>query len=920
MADNGTSRSFFDGNYGDNYNPFTKGFYDRDRQTQEAIELSNQSTLKKYQDLYHKLGEEHQTYLAGVSRRESATYKTVCATILTGYKDMYESLISSHKKYIDTVNAFSIEPVSFDFDVNTTVDTYMDFYSQLETLHDIYLADVEKKETEAYQRVLDANLKNYNETVAKMQKTIGGTEGESTANMGVASSIVALTALIEKSFSDNFKEDLFKFINEHPVGTGEGTGGGKRPSRVIDDKKPKVDKSTLRMADRIDKISDRTVDLLRSVSDTVVIGKENQIWAKTFTEGITKTTDVVTAFMAQEKMAESLVQLIFWGINKILDYFGASIQEQQNAYEEVYTKFAVYADHSDKNWNLQDKYWSDVDGTLSELYNLGLENNIKSSEVTKKQVELLSKGMDADKANAYALQDILIGTIAPALNTESEVIKDLQQTSKFDTLQKLAGITEYVREITGSSRVTMGSLGTVIDKLVPIEMMSKKSMLSGKELALAEYLDKEGVMTYQQATSLLVDAVDVVADPFKAVTSGNLLQKMAVASGNYSDSYEVMKSFIENSTNILGDLNEDSLVSSALLNSTGTTGYYNWGSNPEEIAGTIENFEDTFTDEMAERSPAQSFQDLYDLLKDDKLQTADKIQEVRRVNAKYGADIAERMQSLYEELASIGETAMDIADFLLVGENYKQKRAQQKLDNLPTTAYGTDEAKEILEDYKGTLKDEAWGNAIHHGFTDVGLGYVYNSWKGLFTDKDGVSSGEGSKSDLAKVVTHNVVSGVKDSIKSGNLGWDILNFLTAGTVDAYRNAKSDIDSSVSTYKSYAGKMGNVQNAYTPEYMGYASGGYVTKPQVVVVAEHEPEIITPEKKMSDVVTSSLNTVFSKPLTIDASSLEDIIQSCTERVITAILSSGNQTIVDPTTGLMKQGNTNTKPITSLGSFMR
>lgn len=226
-------------------------------------------------------------------------------------------------------------------------------------------------------------------------------------------------------------------------------------------------------------------------------------------------------------------------LNKWLDRFTSGMNKITSTYEATYTKVSVVTDINQKNY--QD--WQNE--TVKVLQEQGLDNNVTITQVMTELSDITSKGItDMQKASDMAMRNTVNQIINPFVDTASDAYTDLQ--NKFGTkfTDNITGMSQYLADIAGSNRVFKSSIDDVLTTLEPVALASEKELMSGQEYAIVEQLVNSGMMSEREAVSLVSQASKVVSDQYGALTSGNVPQAVAVATGNANNMTDAIMSML----------------------------------------------------------------------------------------------------------------------------------------------------------------------------------------------------------------------------------------------------------------------------------------------------------------------------------------------------------------------------------------
>ena len=223
---------------------------------------------------------------------------------------------------------------------------------------------------------------------------------------------------------------------------------------------------------------------------------------------------------------------------------------------------------------------------------MDLNDNVRVSDVMKKLDENAKIGLSQEDAKNKALSDSITNVIAPYLDTTSSAYTDLQLKLGDQFTKNVGGMSGYLYDLVGSSRVFKNSINDVITKLEPVQLWAQKQMMSGEEYAMVEALVDQGQMTESQATELVSQATQAMTDQYGALTSGNVAQQVAVATGQTNNLADTIASMLGTSTLAQG---QNPLSQGAAISAFRIGGYASQNMNFQQVRNTA----------LAARSEAQ---------------------------------------------------------------------------------------------------------------------------------------------------------------------------------------------------------------------------------------------------------------------------------------------------------------------------
>lgn len=868
MADYEYGGSVFDtngrqfGNTGNNANQVFGDVTNPTKQKQKTVNNVREFTMSSYRQLYKDLEGLHTSYLTTIKKAEEGHYINLTKGDRSGF--IYKQ--------------------------------YDDLYKKLEQRHNLYLQRIGGKQGNNTNVALWANP-NAQQTgngatqdVASNAISGGNPSDASSANNALASinsrlDVISANAeagarnsyavgnFLQKTDKDNRREaqELKDSIEKATKETQEITKQGKENNRQ---QKKKASKDG--------EVSELVLDILNTTNRSVVQNK--------YLNNLVKDTlAVLKVFQKQESVADSVVSVIMIAVDALFGWLGEALSQVHQTQEETYKAFGLYYTRSIDALHqnaLYDQMLVDKSRILAEL---SLTNNTNSSEWFKLQASLLEKGFSANQSEVASLQSLVLNNIAPYLDTNNQYFLDLQQNGLFQLTKSMGGLVESVRDTAGSSRVTMGSLSTIIDKLAPVELYTKRELMDDTARAYLSALENSGMAT-ADAINLVSDSIEAYYDPYKGMTSGNVLQRVALAQmGGNPESWVDLIGAQIGLADMFTSGTPDALTQGAVNSVLGAS----W-LNARANYGTINQ---TFLEELEKAmqetyAPADAYEELKEAFAEtDLFQMPDELmknigansQLVQSINGAVNHIAFLVAEFVNDVFPTVEETFLTVSDVLL--QYFNSKGYTSKMLKKAEEA----ETEEERIEYAKKAKKSATGNLVK----DV----LFAPWKDVFTDHTMKETVSELDKDIENLATANVYSGND---------WG-----TEGTGKAILEA-TPIYQAGKAYKKY---MIDKPIEWAKGLFGvdeYGTGGYVSSPQLAVVGDNPyGEVISPIPQLTSAVMRGVNASNkNKP---DTSDVEAVIIQVGEAIVKAIAENGGTIVFDNSTGLMSGGSKSSlKPI--------
>lgn len=821
---------------------------------------------------------------------------------------------------------------------SSTVQFYDNMYNQLSQRHATYLTGIGKAEKTHYTNLIKGTggiLEQYNGMYAALEarhkqylKNIGADKpgvanvpdvpNTSTA-MGVATEVTILSI---KATLDKIAEDL-KYSN--------GTGGiSNEPDtrvalRGIRDNTENMTTEQKRQSREYQTLANNILSNFRSLSSNMVAGKTN-------TQLLNGITTTLSSFIQGGPYAAAATAILEVA-NAITGFFGQAISEHYQTMETSFANYGVYVER----WNDQYAgYTKDILAKQDELYALDLQDSVKSSDWMKKQVELASKGFSADRSEDAALQDIILSKIVPNLDTSSNIFMDLQQRSMVDIVESLGGLTESVRNISGSSRIAQGSLSTLIDKLGPVELYAKKNLLNNKAAAAVAALESMDIST-EDAINIVSTVSGVVSNQGTKLQNGTTLEKLLalkLINGEY-DLENALPGLISEYLNyasvFTGGIPKGQsytpMLTDVLYSTIGASlGAY---SDAEVLSDQFDNFYKLY--ENTTEDPQSAYEGLFSEFKNGFFTTAEEKLENIANNSDFAAgangflhQIAEWTMGIYEDIERLVDR--------FTGRSEADTDARKYLKSLQADTSMTDlERTQKLQEYLSTHRgysDETAQKLINAMYSsDTARAYTTDELQILYAhDK------EGYQNALLNQAAYETSKWQERMDISGDLS-DYLDKYAGQSENPYDiQAIKNVDERVTVSDTadewallYGGLTGyGLQKLYskminkTPSSNyanggGMATGGYVDRPTVALIGEGQyPEIVSPVPQLVTAVAKGIE--YSSKMNPDYSELQTTINNAAALIVEAIQQQGGSktVILDRATGLAGKSVASLEPM--------
>ena len=197
--------------------------------------------------------------------------------------------------------------------------------------------------------------------------------------------------------------------------------------------------------------------------------------------------------------------------------------KQVNTYENTFTGIAARTGYS------RSEYYTQQAQTNNQLGDLGLRDNIRTSEVQQMWSILTFEGLSIEDSIANAFDTVISSKVVPYLNTSTAQFQFLVDQQP-NLMTQVRGIGRTTMEISGSATFATKYLQDMIDTIAPMASLAENELgLQFAQVSGAyESLRAKG-LNDAQIGEMYKASASVYNNPYQALKSGSLDEKMAVA-------------------------------------------------------------------------------------------------------------------------------------------------------------------------------------------------------------------------------------------------------------------------------------------------------------------------------------------------------------------------------------------------------
>lgn len=212
-------------------------------------------------------------------------------------------------------------------------------------------------------------------------------------------------------------------------------------------------------------------------------------------------------------------------------HFNTGLKNQTSTFNDTFSNIAA------RTGTTENGYLNAQGGINARLSYRGLDSNIRASNIMKTWNTLATNGINVDlntekgraEATSRAIEVAINKTVVPYLDTSSSNFQQL--VDFYPSLQmQIRGIGRATTEISGSSVYANKYLQDMINSLSPMSKLAETQIgiQYAKTIGTYESLRSQGI-SESAIGDYYAMAKSIQNDPSKALTSGNLTQRLATA-------------------------------------------------------------------------------------------------------------------------------------------------------------------------------------------------------------------------------------------------------------------------------------------------------------------------------------------------------------------------------------------------------
>lgn len=249
-----------------------------------------------------------------------------------------------------------------------------------------------------------------------------------------------------------------------------------------------------------------------------------------------KTVNDLKSVSGKFNVAGDLLNVAAKTFGKAVDVFKnlfkGGLERQKEAYENTFENISVRTSLT------RGEYYSQQANTNNELNELGLGNNIATSDVQNMWNTLSNNGMSQEQIFANAIDTVLTNKIVPYLDTNSQQTQLINERLGGDFYKQIRGISKANLDIAGNNYATQEILTQLLTEVEPMSDEAIANLAQGSEevTSMINYLmSKEGGnLSKTQATAFATQLYKQQQYSDQILSSGTTYEKMALLNNQIS--------------------------------------------------------------------------------------------------------------------------------------------------------------------------------------------------------------------------------------------------------------------------------------------------------------------------------------------------------------------------------------------------
>lgn len=175
---------------------------------------------------------------------------------------------------------------------------------------------------------------------------------------------------------------------------------------------------------------------------------------------------------SKSKMFDAMVTIIKSGMDTMVSLMKTGLNKQVDIYNSTFQALATQSGTSKTDYRSRQRQLN------NELSDMGLRNNIATSEVQQMWKTLSDMGMSDADIQRYGLENVITKNIVPYLDLTSQSVNLLNTRLNGSFVKDIRGISKSNLEIAGGNYVTQDILNMMVSQLEPMTDLAIKELAS----------------------------------------------------------------------------------------------------------------------------------------------------------------------------------------------------------------------------------------------------------------------------------------------------------------------------------------------------------------------------------------------------------------------------------------------------------
>lgn len=229
-----------------------------------------------------------------------------------------------------------------------------------------------------------------------------------------------------------------------------------------------------------------------------------------------------TGFNKGASILQTAVDVFKAGVDIFVSGIKQGFNNQVNAYESSFSNIAA------RNFTTNEQYFEKQKNLNNELSDLGLEDNVRSSDVQNMWNKLASNGANEETMFAQGIENVITEKIVPYLDTSSVLWQQLQSSLGPTFIKQMRGINKATLDVADNTYYTEKIVKDILPLMQYLSDGAEDEAAKGAaEMSgfTAKALDMN--MSQTEVDNLTSTFSKLFTEPGKIITEGTAIEKYA---------------------------------------------------------------------------------------------------------------------------------------------------------------------------------------------------------------------------------------------------------------------------------------------------------------------------------------------------------------------------------------------------------